>query len=108
MNNPIDLIKEDENINPEFREVFKHNVILPHCKRCGELITEENRLLTAEFDGGVQIDFGCSKCIERPIEELDLSEFRNASIPEFQDEFKEEFNKYRKIIIEEEKKRGNL
>ena len=108
MNNPIDLIKEDKNIDPTFREVLKHNVVLPRCKRCHELITTTNRLLTAEFDGGVQVDFGCSKCIERPIEELDLSEFNNASIPEFREEFEEEFNKYRKIIIEQEKKRGNL
>ena len=70
MNNPIDLIKEDENIDPTFREVLKHNVVLPRCKRCHELITTTNRLLTAEFDGGVQIDFGCSKCIEKDLKSV--------------------------------------
>lgn len=104
MNNPIDYIKEDKNIKPEFREVFRQNVILPICKRCGEVMTETNRQLTAEFGDGIRIDFGCSNCIEKPIEQLDLSDFRNSNIPEF----KQEFNKYRRIIAEQEKKRGNL
>lgn len=54
--------------------------VLPtHCPWCGEEITGTNRLLSNDFGGDIgEMDFGCDKCIVRPLSELKAP-------PEFKD-----------------------
>lgn len=102
----IDLICDDNNVFPLFRESIKHNAIVKRCEFCGEFIVGDNRLLTNDFGGDVgEINFGCSKCIERPLQELNIPDgFLDISNPAVA----EAIDEYRTAIAGAERIQGRL
>lgn len=75
------------------------------CPWCGEEITTENHLLTNDF-GNFSMDFGCDRCITRPLEDLtpppDFKDPRNDPV------VYEAIQGYRTAIAEEERKAGRV
>ena len=79
--------------------------IVKRCPFCGELMVGSNRELLNSFEFGT-LAFGCTKCIEKPIEQL--------QVPDGYADFHQNkrvamvFNEYRTAIANAERLAGRL
>ena len=81
------------------------------CPWCGEELTNKNRLLTGDFDGE-EVDFGCDKCITRPLDELTVpQDFKYKDLisgPDADPGLREFVEMYRTVFVREEWLSGRI
>lgn len=93
-----------DNSKANFQETSGYATVR-RCPFCGEFMAGDNRELLNRFDFGTMA-FGCSKCIEKPIEQL--------QVPDGYADFHQNkrvaivFDEYRKAIADAERRAGRL
>lgn len=87
------------------RETTTHSVVR-QCPFCGELMVDDNRELLNSFPDFGILPFGCTKCIERPIEELNVPD----GYVDFHNDVRaaKAFDEYRNAIAKAERAAGRL
>lgn len=93
-----------DNQRKSFQETSSY-AIVRRCPFCGELMVGDNRELLNSFEFGT-LAFGCTKCIEKPIEQL--------QVPDGYADFHKNkrvamvFDEYRSAIADAERRAGRL
>lgn len=98
------MLIENDCVSVAFRAGVCNAPSVPKCEFCGAPLVGDNRVLSNDCGLGEILTFGCSKCIEKPLGELNIPPMFDLS----SQRAKEAFNQYRRAIADAERKKGRL